>query len=70
MRSHFLEFLRHNDLGSGSWNQGTPYLVVAANHVVREFRMPLGQDDFLDLMRDLRYRGNAGTRGDALKEVG
>jgi CHAT domain-containing protein len=70
MRSHYLEFLRNNDLEEGSWVKGTPYLVVAANHLIREFRMPLGQDDFLDLMRDLRYKGGADKRVEALKAVG
>lgn len=70
MRSLLLEFHRFNKLDSGSWIEGAPYLVAAASHPVREFRMPLGQDDFLDLMVDLRYQKGADKRSEALKKVG
>jgi len=70
MRSLLVEFHRFNDLDSGSWRTGDPYLVAAADHRVREFRMPIGQDDFLDLVLDLRYQRTADARIAALNKVG
>jgi CHAT domain len=70
MRSVLVEFHRFNDLDSGSWSTGAPYLVAAAAHRVRQSHMPIGQDDFLDLLFDLRYSGNAASRLEALRRVG
>jgi CHAT domain len=70
MRSLLLEFHRFNSLKSGIWREGDTYLVAAAAHPVREYRMTMEQDDFLDLMLDLRYQGEADARLAALNEVG
>jgi uncharacterized protein YunC (DUF1805 family) len=70
MRSLLVEFHRFNDLDSGSWRVGDPYLVAAAAHRVREFRMTIGQDEFLDLVAELRYQGGAEARVAALNRVG
>ena len=70
MRSLLVEFHRFNDLDSGSWRVGDPYLVAAAAHRVREFKMTIGQDEFLDLVAGLRYQGGAEARAAALNRVG
>ena len=70
MRSLLVEFHRFNDLDSGSWRAGDKYLIAAAAHRVREVDMTLGQDDFLDLVFNLRYQSSADDRAQALKQVG
>src|SRR5689334_10864368 len=70
MRSLLVEFHRFNDLDSGSWRRGDNYLIAAATHRVREFPMPFGQDEFLDLVSDLRYKSSADERAKALTAVG
>jgi hypothetical protein len=70
MRSLLLEFHRFSSLDSGLWRKGDPYLVAAAAHPVREYRMTLEHDEFLDVMLDLRYVGAADARLAALKKVG
>jgi len=70
MRSLLLEFHRFNSLNSGIWRAGDPYLVASASHPVREYRMTMDQDEFLDLMVDLRYQGEADARLTALDKVG
>jgi hypothetical protein len=70
VRSLLVEFHRFNDLETGIWRKGDPYLAAAASHPVREFKMPLGQDDFLDLIVDLRYQSSGDKRKGALKRVG
>jgi CHAT domain len=70
MRSLLLEFHRFNNLKSGIWREGDAYLIAAASHPVREYRMTMDQDDFLDLMLELRYQGEAAARLTALNKVG
>ena len=70
MRSLLLEFHRFNSLKSGIWREGDKYLVAAAARPVREYEMTMEQDDFLDLMLDLRYQGEADARMTALNKVG
>src|SRR5262245_52757305 len=70
MRSLLLEFHRFNSLKSGIWREGDTYLVAAAAHPVRQYQMTMEQDDFLDLMLDLRYQGAADARVAALNKVG
>ena len=70
MRSLLLEFHRFNSLKSGMWREGDSYLVAAAARPVREYEMTMDQDDFLDLMLDLRYQGAAEARMAALNKVG
>ena len=69
MRSLLIEFHRFNDLGTGSLRKGDPYLAAAAAQPVREFKMPLDQVDFLDLMRSLRYQPGAAPREESLQEI-
>src|SRR5262245_8302998 len=71
MRSLLLEFLRLNNLKTGIWREGDPYLVAAgAEYPIRQFNSPLDQENFLDLTRALRYQGDADGRQAALKEIG
>jgi hypothetical protein len=70
MRSLLVEFHRFDDLDTGIWRSGDRYLVAAATHRVREARMPLDQDEFQDLVLDLRYQGTAQARSKALDQVG
>lgn len=71
MRSLLLEFLRLNDLKTGIWRNGDPYLAVAGTeYPIRQFSSPLEQEYFLDLTRALRYQGDAEGRTAALKEIG
>ena len=71
MRSLLLEFLRFNNLKTGMWHQGDPYLVATGSeYPVRQFTSPLEHEDFLDLMLALRYQGNAQERLIALKKIG
>ncbi|HKA40101.1 MAG TPA: CHAT domain-containing protein, partial [Burkholderiales bacterium] len=71
MRSLLLEFLRLNNLKTGMWREGDPYLVAAgAEYPIRQFNSPLDQESFLDLTRELRYQGDAEKRLAALKEIG
>lgn len=71
MRSLRLEFLRLNDLATGIWRQGDPYLVAAGNdEPIRQFTSPLEHETFLDLVRALRYQEDAQARESALGEIG
>ena len=70
MKSLLIEFHRFNDLETGLLRKGDPYLVAAAAHPVREFKMPLDQVDLLDHMLGLRYRAGSEARTDALEEIG
>jgi hypothetical protein len=71
MRSLRLEFLRLNDLATGIWRQGDPYLVAAGtDEPIRQFTSPLEHETFLDLVRALRYQGDAQGRQAALREIG
>jgi hypothetical protein len=71
MRSLLLEFLRLNNLATGIWREGDPYLVAAgAEYPIRQFNSPLDQESFLDLTRELRYQGNVEGRLAALKKIG
>ena len=71
MRSLLLEFLRLNNLATGIWREGDPYLVAAGSeYPIRQFSSPLEQERFLDLTRALRYQGDAEERAAALKEIG
>ena len=71
MRSLLLEFLRLNDLATGIWREGDPYLVAAGSeYPIRQFSSPLEQERFLDLTRALRYQGDAEERTAALQEIG
>jgi hypothetical protein len=72
MRSLLLEFLRLNDLATGIWREGDPYLVAAGSeYPIRQFSSPLEQERFLDLTTcALRYQGDAEGRTAALKEIG
>ena len=71
MRSLLLEFLRLNDLATGIWREGDPYLVAAGvEYPIRQFDSPLEHEKFLDLTRALRYQGDAEGRRAALKEIG
>jgi len=71
MRSLLLEFLRLNNLATGMWREGDPYLVAAGSeYPIRQFSSPLEHEKFLDLTRALRYQGDAEGRRAALKEIG
>jgi len=71
MRSLLLEFLRLNNLATGIWREGDPYLVAAGSeYPIRQFNSPLEHEQFLDLTRALRYQGDAEGRTAALKEIG
>lgn len=71
MRSLLLEFLRLNNLATGIWREGDPYLVAAGvEYPIRQFSSPLEHERFLDLTRALRYQGDADARRAALKEIG
>jgi hypothetical protein len=71
MRSLLLEFLRLNNLDTGIWREGDPYLVAAGSeYPIRQFSSPLEHEQFLDLTRALRYQGDAEGRTAALKEIG
>ena len=71
MRSLLLEFLRLNNLATGIWREGDPYLVAAGSeYPIRQFTSPLEHERFLDLTRALRYQGDAEGRSAALKEIG
>jgi hypothetical protein len=71
MRTLRLEFLRLNDLATGIWRQGDPYLVAAgSDEPVRQFTSPLDHEAFLDLVRALRYQEDAQARQSALREIG
>ena len=71
MRSLLLEFLRLNNLATGIWREGDPYLVAAGSeYPIRQFNSPLEHERFLDLTRALRYQGDAEGRTAALKEIG
>ncbi len=71
MRSLLLEFLRLNNLATGIWREGDPYLVAAGSeYPIRQFSSPLEHEKFLDLTRALRYQGDADGRLAALKEIG
>lgn len=71
MRSLLLEFLRLNNLATGIWREGDPYLVAAGSeYPIRQFSSPLEHEKFLDLTRALRYQGDAEGRRVALKEIG
>ena len=64
MRSLLLEFLRLNNLATGIWREGDPYLVAAGSeYPIRQFSSPLEHEKFLDLTRALRYQGDAEGRG-------
>ena len=71
MRSLRLEFLRLNNLATGIWREGDPYLVAAgSDEPIRQFTSPLEHETFLDLVRALRYQGDAQARRSALREIG
>ena len=70
MKSLLVEFHRFNDLETGALRKGDPYLIAAAAHPVREFKMPLDQFDLLDHMLGLRYKAGGEARTAALKEIG
>lgn len=70
MRSLLFEFHRFNDLRTGDLREGDPYLIAAASQPVRQFPLPIGHADFLDLMIDLRYQSGAAARETALKTIG
>lgn len=71
MRALRLEFLRLNDLATGLWREGDPYLVAAgADSPIRQFTSPLDHETYLDLVRVLRYQGDAEARRSALQEIG
>ena len=70
MKSLLVEFHRFNDLETGALRKGDPYLIAAAAHPVREFKMPLDQVDLLDHMLGLRYQAGAEARRAALQEIG
>ena len=71
MRSLLLEFLRFNNLATGIWRQGDPYLVATgADYPIRQFNSPLEHEDFLDLVLKLRYQGRSEERELALKKIG
>ena len=71
MHSLLLEFLRLNNLKTGIWREGDPYLVAAGSeYPVREFRSPLEQESFLKLIIALRYEKDAQARATALKQIG
>ena len=72
MRSLLLEFLRLNNLATGIWREGDPYLVAAGSeYPIRQFSSPLEHERFLDLTTcALRYQGDAEGRTAALKEIG
>lgn len=66
-----LEVLRFQDLATGAWREGDPYLVTAgADDPVRSFESPLGHEEFLDLIRALRYQADGGARLAALQAIG
>ena len=51
MRSLLLEFLRFNNLTTGMWREGDPYLVATGTeYPVRQFTSPLEHEAFLDLV--------------------
>jgi len=71
MRSLLLEFLRLNNLATGIWREGDPYLVAAgSDYPIRQFTSPLEHETFLDLVRALRYQGDAQARRSALQQIG
>jgi len=71
MRSLLLEFLRLNNLKTGIWREGDPYLVAAGSeYPVRQFASPLEHESFLKLIIALRYEKDAQTRATALKQIG
>lgn len=71
MRSLLVEFHRFNNLDVGTWRVGDAYLVAAGfDCPVRECRMQLDQDEFLDQIAALRYREEADARVAALQKVG
>src|SRR5262245_20842683 len=71
MRSLLLEFLRFNDLKTGIWREGDPYLVATgSDYPIRQFKSPLEHEAFLDLVLKLRYQGSSEERQGALKEIG
>src|SRR5262245_48858400 len=71
MRSLLLEFLRFNNLETGIWRQGDPYLLSPGSEdPIRQFASPLEHETFLDLILALRYQGNGDQRLKALGEIG
>jgi hypothetical protein len=71
MRSLRLEFLRLNNLATGIWREGDPYLVAAgSDEPIRQFTSPLEHETFLDLVRALRYQDGGQARQSALREIG
>jgi hypothetical protein len=71
MQSLLLEFFRFHSLKTGIWRQGDPYLISTGTECpVREFTSPMEHEDFLALIQDLRYQGNADGRKAALKKIG
>lgn len=69
MRSLLVELLRFKNLDIGVLRDGDDYLVAAADHPVREVRMTLDQDSFLDEMLNLRYKAGAEERRASLEKL-
>jgi CHAT domain-containing protein len=69
VKSLLIEFHRFKNLDKGMLREGDDYLVAAATHPVREVRMTLDQDCFLDQMLNLRYQGGAAEREASLRSL-
>ena len=69
MKSLLIEFHRFKNLDIGVLRKDDDYLVAAAAHPVREVKMTLNQDDFLDEMLTLRYQGGAEAREASLRKM-
>ena len=71
MHALLLEFLRFNNLTTGIWREGDPYLATAgSDSPVRQFASPLDHESFLTLITALRYEQDAARRVDALTQIG
>jgi hypothetical protein len=70
MRSLLVEFHRFKNLELGMLREGDDYLIAAASHPVREFKMLLDHVNFLDHVQALRYGKSAEERLAALKCLG
>ena len=70
MKSLLVEFLRFDKLDIGILTEGARYLRAAASHPIHQFESPLDHEDFLALMRKLRYRATPEERTAALQKIG
>ena len=71
MHALLLEFLRFNNLTTGIWREGDPYLATAgSDYPVRQFASPLDHEGFLTLITALRYEKDAARRVNALTQIG